>query len=281
MPSRHVDLLSAGTLKHLREQWWNDAFTDFLRDTLQPRPGQRILDVGCGRGQTQVHLSRLRLSQVELFAIDIAVERVQAALAAARAHNISAGFAAASAVALPFADAAFDSTFTVAVLQHISDVPAAIAELARVTRPGGKVVAVEPDNATRFFHSSSDAGARAYQAAAQFFAGLSHARGDTSDPSVGPKLPTLFARAGIEPTSVHLFPVSSAQLGPPPAVVWEARRTAVAEAVERVSGEAIKRLGQDYVKVLDKYAAEASNAGPGFVEIQNTMLFATVGQRAE
>jgi ubiquinone/menaquinone biosynthesis C-methylase UbiE len=280
MPRRHVDLLSAATLKHLREQWWDDAFTEFVRDTLQPRPGRRILDVGCGRGKAQVHLSRLRLTQVELFAVDVVPERVQAALAASRSHNIRAGFAAADACALPFPDATFDSTFTVAVLQHINDVSGAVAELARVTRPGGRIVAVEPDNAARYFYSSSQAGARAYAAAAQFFAALSHARGDTTDPSVGPKLPTLFAANGIDPLGVHLFPVSRAQLGPPGDEVGEARRSAVQQAVDRASDEAIRRLGQDYIKTLQRYAEDARGAGSGFVEIQNTMLFATVGQRA-
>jgi SAM-dependent methyltransferase len=280
MPRRHVDLLSAATLKHLREQWWDDAFTEFVRDTLQPRPGRRILDVGCGRGKTQVHLSRLRLTQVQLFAVDVVLERVQAALATARSHNIRAGFAAADACALPFPDATFDSTFTVAVLQHISDVSRAVAELARVTRPGGRIVAVEPDNAARYFYSSSEAGARAYDSAGRFFAALSHARGDATDPSVGPKLPTLFASNGIDPLSVHLFPVSRAQLGPPADEVWGARRAAIRQEAARASDEAIERLGQDYVKMLDRYADDAQRAGSGFVEIQNTMLFATVGQRA-
>lgn len=281
MPQPHVDLLSAATLKHLREQWWDEAFTDFVKDTLQPRPGQRILDVGCGRGKAQVHLSRLRLTQVQLFAVDMAIDRVQAALAAARSHNIRAGFAAADARSLPFPDATFDSTLTVAVLQHIHDVSGAVAELARVTRPGGRIVAVEPDNAARYFYSSSEAGGRAYDAAGRFFTALSHARGDATDPSVGPKLPTLFVTNGIEPLSVHLFPVSRTQLGPPPNAVWEARRAAVGQAADRAADESIKRLGQDYIKTLDRYAEEAKAAGNGFVEIQNTMLFATVGQRAE
>ncbi len=69
--------------------------------------------------------------------------------------------------ALPFPNATFDSTFCVAVLQHISDVPRAISEMARVTRPGGRIVAVEPDNAARFFHSSIEEGARAHEAASQ------------------------------------------------------------------------------------------------------------------
>jgi hypothetical protein len=38
-------------------------------------------------------------------------------------------------------------------------------------------------------------------------------------------------------------------------------------------------LGRAYAEALERYAQEAAGAGPGFVEIQNTMLFATVGQK--
>lgn len=279
--TRDVDALSSATLKHLRERWWDDAFTQFVKETLQPRPGRRILDVGCGTGTAEVRLSRLRLTQVDFVAVDLVVDRVKQAAAAARSHNIQAGFAAADACALPFADASFDSSFTVAVLQHIGDVARAVGEIARVTRPGGRIVAVEPDNSARYFHSSSAAGMRAYEMAGQFFASLARARGDSTDPAVGPKLPTLFSQSGIEPVNVHLFPVSRAQLGTPADAIWEGRRDAIRQAMERAPDEAIKRLGQDYLKQLDRYAADARSAGPAFVEIQNTMLFATVGERAE
>lgn len=279
--TREVDALTSSTLKHLRDRWWDDIFTGFMKDTVQPRAGQLILDVGCGTGTAEAKLSRLRISQMQIVAVDLLTERVQAARATAQAHNIRASFATADACALPFGDGAFDSAFCVAVLQHIRDVARAIQELARVTRPGGRVVAVEPDNAGRYFFSSSDAGRRAYEAAGQFFATLAQARGDTTDPAVGPKLPGLFVQSGIEPLRVHLFPVSRAQLGAPPEGVWEERRSAIRAASERAPDEAIRRLGRDYLKLLDRYAEEARTAGPAFVEIQNTMLFATVGQRAE
>ena len=279
--TRDVDAFTSSTLKHLRERWWDDVFTGFVRDTVQPRPGQRILDVGCGTGTAEIKLSRLRISQVEIVAVDLLVDRVRQARDAAQSHNISASFAAADACGLPFRDGAFDSAFCVAVLQHIGDVPKAVHELSRVTRPGGRVVAVEPDNAGRYFYSSSEAGKRAYEAAEQFFASVSRARGDASDPAVGPKLPALFVQNGITPIDVHLFPVSRAQIGAPAAAVWEDRREAVRAAVERAPDEAIRRLGRDYQKLLDKYADESRSVGPAFVEIQNTMLFATVGQRNE
>lgn len=279
--NRDVDVLTSATLKHLRNRWWDDEFTAFVRDTVQPRAGQRILDVGCGTGTAEIKLSRLRLSQVQLVAVDLLVDRVIEARAQASAHNFRASFAAADACVLPFADGTFDSAFCVAVLQHIRDVPQAVGELARVTRPGGRIVAVEPDNAGRYFYSSSEAGRQAYEAAGIFFLTLAQARGDATDPSVGPKLPGLFSRSAIDPTSVHLFPVSRAQLGAPPPGIWAERRKAIEKAMAQTPDEAIERLGRDYLEVLDRYAEDARSAGTTFVEIQNTMLFATVGQRRE
>lgn len=278
---RDIDVLAAPTLKHLRNRWWDDAFTAFLQDTVQPRSGRRILDVGCGNGTAEVNLSRLHLTQVTLVAVDLKVDRARDALAAVRSHNMRASFAAADACALPFADATFDSTFCVAVLQHISDVGAAVREIARVTRPGGRIVAVEPDNSARYFYSSSAVGMRAYELAGQFFSGLTGGRGDATDPAVGPKLPALFASNGVGLLDVQLFPVSRAQLGAPAPAVWAARRRAIEQAIERAGDVGLRRLGQDYVKLLDTYAEEAKAAGPAFVELQNTMLFATVGQRHE
>jgi ubiquinone/menaquinone biosynthesis C-methylase UbiE len=278
---RDVDGLTSATLKHLRERWWDDAFTAFVKDTLQPKAGRRILDVGCGTGTAEVKLSRLRLTQVDFVAVDLLTDRVIAAQAAARAHNIDAHFASADACHLPFVDGAFDSVFCVAVLQHIGDVKGAVEEMARVTRAGGRIVAVEPDNSARYFYSSVEEGERAHDAAGRFFSALAEARGDATDPAVGPQLPTLFASHGIEPLSVHVFPVSGARLGAPAQDVWENRRANIAEDIEKAPNESIRRLGRDYLKILDRYEAAAIAAGSAFVEIQNAMLFATVGQRAE
>ena len=277
---RDIDVLAASTLKNLRTQWWDDAFTAFVRDTVQPRAGRRILDVGCGIGTAEVTLGRLALTQVTLVGVDRVADRVREALAAVRSHNIRASFAAADACALPFADETFDSSFCVALLQHIADVAQAVREITRVTRPGGRIVAVEPDNSARYFYSSSAAGMRAYELAGQFFTGLSE-RGDATDPAVGPKLPALFANCGIQLLNVQLFPVSRAQLGAPAPAVWAARRQMIEQAIAAAGDVGLRRLGQDYLKLLDAYAEEAKAAGPAFVELQNTMLFATVGQKQE
>ena len=187
--TRDLDALTSPTLKHLREHWWNDAFTAFLKETLRPRPGNRILDVGCGTGTAEISLARLRLSQVDLFGVDLLVDRLKVASAATRGINARVGYAAADASRLPFGSAIFDSTYCVAVLQHIRDMPQAVGELARVTRPGGRILVVEPDNAARYWFSSMPSGMHAFDIGRRFFAGLAAARGELPPSPAGPLMP--------------------------------------------------------------------------------------------
>jgi ubiquinone/menaquinone biosynthesis C-methylase UbiE len=275
-----IDVLTSPTLKYLREHWWRDEFTEFLAETLRPRPGNRILDVGCGEGEAEVHIGSLHVSQLELCGVDVMLERVMNARSETAAHNQHVSFATAHAGALPFRDRVFDATFCVAVLQHVADVDAAVREFARVTVPGGRVLAVEPDNTARYCYASTPAGQHAFELSARFFSAVVAARGDGDAVAVGSRLPMLFARHQIDVTGVRLFPVSKTQLGAPPSDVWARRRAAVARAVEDASAGEARALGREYLDALDVYAREAQQAGPAFVEIQNTMLFATLGQKS-
>jgi SAM-dependent methyltransferase len=279
--TRDLDGLTSTTLKHLREHWWDDAFTSFLEDTLRPRAGKSILDVGCGTGTAEVSLARLRVSQLKMVGVDLVVDRLRAATVATRGINARALYAAADACHLPFADGTFDSAFCVAVLQHIRDLSRAVSELARVTQPGGRVLVVEPDNAARYWFSSVESGMIAADLGRRFFGSLAESRGESPASAVGPLIPGVFGANGIEPISVHLFPVSVSHLGSPPPTLWEARRAAVDEAIAKAQDGALRRLGADYQKAIEQYARDAEKAGATFVEIQNTMLFATVGTVSE
>jgi ubiquinone/menaquinone biosynthesis C-methylase UbiE len=274
-----IDALTSPALKYLRERWWNDDFTDFLAETLRPRPGNRILDVGCGEGTAEVRIGRLHVSQIRMVGVDLMIERVMVARHQTAGHNQRVAYATADACYLPFRDGAFDSTFCVAVLQHIADVETAVAEFARVTRAGGRVLAVEPDNRARYSYAATPAGVRAFETSARFFAALASARGETTDAAIGPKLPGLFASHVIEPLNVRLFPVSQTRVGAPPADVWTRRQEAIERLLQEAPNDAVRTVGREYLDVLRTYAVEAANAGSGFVEIQNTMLFATVGQK--
>jgi ubiquinone/menaquinone biosynthesis C-methylase UbiE len=274
-----IDALTSPTLKHLREAWWDDTFTAFLSETLKPRPGNRILDVGCGEGQAEVAIGRLQISQVRLVGVDLVVSKVLAASKETASHNQRVLFAAGDAARLPFRDGSFDSIYSIAVLQHLGDFETAVAEFARVTRPRGRVLAVEPDNSARYGFSSTPSGRRAFEISAQFFIALDGLRSDQAA-TAGPNLPALFAKNGVEPIAVRLFPVSQTWLGPPDASVWVARRQSVEQALNRAGSDAARWLGREYLDVLTAYEREANEAGASFVEIQNTLLFATVGQKA-
>jgi len=166
----------------------------------------------------------------------------------------------------------------VAVLQHIVDAGAAVAEFARVTVRSGRILAVEPDNAARYLFSSIRAGATAFDLSKQFFTAATDAHGERTDARIGPKLPALFAAHDIEPIDVRLFPVSHTRLSPPLPDEWKERRDAVQQVLERVTRKDVRELGLELLLALTAYEAEAT-AATAFVEIQHTMLFATVGQK--
>lgn len=277
--ARDVDSLTSFTLKHLRDRWWDAPFTEFLRDTLLPQPGERVLDVGCGAGTAELILQMLQPGGVRFVGIDIVRERVRDAQRAARANGVGAELATADAAALPFAAGTFDAAFAVAVLQHVAEPKRAVQGLARVLRPGGRLVVVEPDNAARYWFSEPSSGYDTFEKATQFFSLLEESRREQGDPSLGPRVAGLLREAGFEVLAIHLFPVSVTRVGAPVARMWEERRAAIEREVAKAPDESLRRMGRDLLASLDRYAKQATEAGPAFVEVQNTMLFATVAQR--
>jgi len=107
-----------------------------LADLAGVRPGQRVLDVGCGPGALTADLvARLGPSFVA------AVDPSEPFVAAALARNPGVDVRRASAEQLPFADDSFDASLAQLVVHFMSDPVAGLAEMARVTRPGGVVAA--------------------------------------------------------------------------------------------------------------------------------------------
>ena len=276
--SRELDALTASTLKYLREHWWDDSFAKFLVEVLQPRPGCRILDVGCGPGTAGFSLAARGVRDVTIVGVDLALDKL-ATIAVRRPERLHLAFAAGDAAALPFACRSFDSTFCVAVLQHANRISEPVHEFARVTRPGGRILVVEPDNSARYWFSSVESGMQAFEIGSRFYNAVALSRGDTTDPAIGPKLPQIFAQHGIQPLTVQMFPVSVARIGNPPWETWENRLEMARRAIQAARDEAIRRLGIEYRQVLERYAAEAVVAGRALVEIQSTLLFATAGKR--
>jgi SAM-dependent methyltransferase len=113
-------------------------------------PGQRALDVGCGPGALTAQLVD-RLGPAAVSAVDPSEPFV----AAARARFPDVDVQRASAEHLPFADDSFDVALAQLVVHFMADPVAGLAQMARVTRPGGRVAACVWD------HSAGGAGALA------------------------------------------------------------------------------------------------------------------------
>jgi demethylmenaquinone methyltransferase/2-methoxy-6-polyprenyl-1,4-benzoquinol methylase len=101
---------------------------------LQPVPGERILDVAAG---TAVSTQELAATGAWCVAADFSLGM----LAAGSERGVPR--VAADAMALPFADASFDSVTIAFGLRNISDPMVALQEFARVTRPGGQLLVCE------------------------------------------------------------------------------------------------------------------------------------------
>ena len=113
------------------------------RGALAIHPGQRLLDAGCGVGEEARDLARLAGPDGEVTAIDLSSDLV--ALARQRDRGTGVRYAVGDVTSLSFPDATFDGVRSERVLQHLGDPDAAVAELTRVTVPGGRVCLIDTD----------------------------------------------------------------------------------------------------------------------------------------
>jgi ubiquinone/menaquinone biosynthesis C-methylase UbiE len=115
------------------------AATSWLAETCGIGVGDRVLDLGCGKGTTAIYLARKYSCDVT--GIDLSDELVAQAVSLARrarmSHRIQ--FQVADAQLLPFRDGEFDVVISQAVLVLVRDKSRVIREALRVTKPGGRV----------------------------------------------------------------------------------------------------------------------------------------------
>jgi demethylmenaquinone methyltransferase/2-methoxy-6-polyprenyl-1,4-benzoquinol methylase len=108
------------------------------RQCLELETGQLVLDLAAGTGVSTAELCR---SGAQAIACDFSLGMLRAGRANKRRRRVP--FVAGDALHLPFADAAFDAATISFGLRNVADVPKALGELARVVRPGGRLVICE------------------------------------------------------------------------------------------------------------------------------------------
>jgi SAM-dependent methyltransferase len=122
--------------------WWQEGFTagadPEYEEQILPLAAEElararaVLDVGCGEGQVARLAAAGGATQV------IGIDPTWNQVVVARQRGGGPAYARAGADALPFPDAAFDAVVACLVFEHIREVDAAIAEVARVLRPDGR-----------------------------------------------------------------------------------------------------------------------------------------------
>ncbi|SDD19537.1 methyltransferase domain-containing protein [Actinokineospora iranica] len=131
------------------------------RQALAAQPGERVLDVGSGTGtETQTLAAAVGPDGDAVGVEPNPAMREVAERRAAQAAS-SARFVHGEATDLPFPDDTFDAVRSERVFQHLAEPDRAAAEIARVVRPGGRVVLIDTDWATAIMHPGEPAVIRA------------------------------------------------------------------------------------------------------------------------
>lgn len=193
--ARGLDGLTSEEIRASRQGWWGECWTQFLLHWI-PADTHRIIDVGCGLA-TAAHALLPCLGSATYLGIDADENRLREAdksLAGtpyAKRVELQQG----RAEQLPCSECAADLVLSSMTLQHVTDVPAVLSEIKRVLCPGGRFVAVEPDNlANQFYFDGSLQEVNA--AFRDLFAAQRQAR-RPADIAIGPAVPRALEKAGF------------------------------------------------------------------------------------
>ena len=136
----------------LRSHNWRTAANSAAYLLPELKPGQRLLDVGCGPGTITADLAAL-VAPGQVTAVENAPGILEQAARNADAAGVpTIVFEVADVHELPYADDSFDVVHAHQVLQHVTDPVQALREMRRVCRPGGVVAARDSDYAAFFWY---------------------------------------------------------------------------------------------------------------------------------
>jgi SAM-dependent methyltransferase len=174
-----------------RQARWTRAVRNQLYRRVNLLRAERVLDVGCGTGVITEEMAARCRGQVTGMDVDAAM------IAFAQYKGGRAEYRVGDAHQLDFPDGHFDVVACHFLLMWVSDPALAVREMARVTRPGGAVLAcAEPDYGGRIDYPEELPLAR-WQAEAL--------RREGADPFIGRKLRALFTQVGLS-TNVGVIP---------------------------------------------------------------------------
>jgi len=120
----------------LREHYFSSTFARFARKRIKGL----ILEVGCGTAQCSL---KIRVKGIDIVGADFSASALQLAKKYST-RNKSVKFVVTDAFSLPFGNNTFDAVWSVGLLEHFDKPSLALAEMRRVVKPKGKVIAIVP-----------------------------------------------------------------------------------------------------------------------------------------
>ena len=157
-------------------------------ELLSPLAGHRLVDVGCGTGDVVRALASLVGPTGQVVGVEPSEVMLATARARSAGRDLPVRFVRGDVVGLELPDSSADGVVCERVLQHVGDATAALAELVRITRSGGRIVVIDTDWGMHAVHGADpDVTARVVESWVAA----------TPDGRVGTRLPALFADAGL------------------------------------------------------------------------------------
>ena len=157
------------------------------------RGAERVLDVGCGMGEDVFDLATRVGKTGHVTGVDLSVSLIEEARRRADGRKLPVSFEVGDSQALRFEERVFDAVRTERMLMHVPDANQALAEMARVLRPGGRMAVFDIDWDTQFCDSPHRDVTR--KVARSFCDGIKHGW-------IGRSLPRMFKRNGLDDVSV-------------------------------------------------------------------------------
>lgn len=135
-----------GFLRYMKmlPKMWRSPVTNEVVRTVAPQRGEHVVDVGAGMGPATVLAAK---SGASVLAVDPTpyMRRILAARRLGQRRRSAIRVADGSAESIPADDHSVDALWTVNTMHHWTDLDAAVRELARVLRPGGRLLLVDED----------------------------------------------------------------------------------------------------------------------------------------
>ncbi len=174
--------------------WLNELYTSFL----DIKPGQKIVDIGCGPGDFTRQLARLSNQKATILGIDSNEKSIRAAITDTKKARLSrcVSYKVGDVYKIPLEDGYADLTCCRTLLMHLTEPLKAVKEMARVTRTGGSVVVLEGGKMRAFYDPDDEEysmlAERAYEA---WINGIRKLEG--KEFKIGEKLPGILQKAGL------------------------------------------------------------------------------------